>query len=195
LTARQLELIKQDMLKEVEFVEGKRASYNKTTHDIVVSLCFMNATNKVIAQRLGISLQQLIKWRTRYPDLCTDMDNARANLIEDAHLELVQGKHYKEGTKKYSYIKDADTGKRKRVLVEESEQEKYLAPNIKSLDRLAQKYAPELADKERKQLDANITFIIDTGIGNSSPVTVDAQATEITGEEGDSIEEDALDFL
>lgn len=136
-------------------------NYSETLHKDILDLASVGFTNQTIADKLGLSNAKLTSFLKRYPELRKDLQATRQQIIEEAHFINATGKQtITKTSKKFAHIKveDKETGKqkRKRILVSEQVVEEQIPINTTSLDRLSQKYAPDFAPKESKEIDVNI---------------------------------------
>lgn len=148
LTERQLVWFTQLRLKEADFIIGKKINYQPAVHDFIIDKAMCGLTDYQIALTMRIKPQVLYNWLKIYPTLKNDLDAVRKIQIEHAHKENAFGTQV---TTETVTKKDGEGN-----VIQTVTHEKQQPINTISLDRLAQKYAPDLAPKEVKEVDIDI---------------------------------------
>jgi hypothetical protein len=148
LTQRQIDWFTQLRLKEADFIIGKKINYSPALHDFIIDKAMCKMSDYEIAKIMHIKPQVFYNWLKLYPQLKEDLFNVRKTLVEMAHTKNALGEYsIIDTTTKY----DGDDN-----VIHKTVTEKGQGIDTISLDRLAQKYAPELAPKEKVDIDVDI---------------------------------------
>jgi hypothetical protein len=148
LTAKQVEWMMREKAKDADFLIGKKINYQPSVHEFIIDKAMNGLSDYEIAKVMQIKPQVIYNWVKIYPQLKSDLDSVRKCQLEKAHQENAFGQQI---TREVTTKKD-----REGNVTQTIEVEKQHAINTTSLDRLAQKYAPELAPKEIKDIDIDI---------------------------------------
>ena len=148
LSPNQFDLLTRLRYKDEDFhLEGPK-NYTPALHEFVFDKLRFNMSLDSVLDLCKISKKMWASWRKRYPQIDKDFADIMKLHIENAHYVNASGQQVtREVVNRYNE-EEQFTG---RIVTE-----KQHPISTTSLDRLAQKYAPELAPKEKTEIDVDI---------------------------------------
>ena len=148
LTPKQMDFLLHERLKISEFNNGKLVNFTPAMFEHCVEKLREGMMIDTLCKLLHIKMSTFTNWRKRYPSFEKAICQVMKERIEVAHYTNASGLAVtRETSTRYN---------EEEQLVGSTVTEKQHPISTTSLDRLAQKYAPELAPKEKTEIDVDI---------------------------------------